>query len=278
MSEKQTERKAAFGRTARRSILLPTVLAGFLTILFLCTSCRFRQAHTEPVLEVSPVFVTPSPTPEPTPTPTPVPTPSPTPEPTPTPLNTYPEVLEYQKINPDIIGKLVWGNGNELYVLRGEDNNFYLDHDYEGNPSVNGALFLDINAGMEPRSDNWILYGHNMKSGAIFGYLSLYREKSYLESNPYIYLTLLHHKQVYAPVAILDVDVELGSPTYFDILKFDFETEKDFSEYVGYMEANSIYDTGVDAEPGDQLLILCTCSYSYANGRLLVVSKLISDE
>ena len=34
-----------------------------------------------------------------------------------------------------------------------------------------------------------------------------------------------------------------------------------------------IYDTGVDAEYGDQLLTLSTCEYTYDNGRLAVIAK-----
>lgn len=34
-----------------------------------------------------------------------------------------------------------------------------------------------------------------------------------------------------------------------------------------------LYDTGVAAEYGDQLLTLSTCEYTYPNGRFVVVAK-----
>lgn len=34
-----------------------------------------------------------------------------------------------------------------------------------------------------------------------------------------------------------------------------------------------LYDTGVTAEYGDQLLTLSTCEYTYPNGRFVVVAK-----
>ena len=37
--------------------------------------------------------------------------------------------------------------------------------------------------------------------------------------------------------------------------------------------ARQLYDTGVTAEYGDQLLTLSTCEYTYPNGRFVVVAK-----
>ena len=39
------------------------------------------------------------------------------------------------------------------------------------------------------------------------------------------------------------------------------------------IRARQIYDTGVTAEYGDQLLTLSTCEYTYPNGRFVVVAK-----
>ena len=36
-----------------------------------------------------------------------------------------------------------------------------------------------------------------------------------------------------------------------------------------------LYDTGVDAEYGDQLITLSTCEYSRKNGRMVIVAKKI---
>ena len=39
------------------------------------------------------------------------------------------------------------------------------------------------------------------------------------------------------------------------------------------MKEMSLYDTGVDAQYGDQLITLSTCDYDEANGRFVVVCK-----
>ena len=49
------------------------------------------------------------------------------------------------------------------------------------------------------------------------------------------------------------------------------------SEYaedkIKYAAEDVAYDTGIDAEYGDQLLTLSTCEYFYKNGRFVVVAK-----
>ena len=49
--------------------------------------------------------------------------------------------------------------------------------------------------------------------------------------------------------------------------------EEAFSEFMTEVHARELYDTGVDAELGDQLLTLSTCEYTYKNGRFVVVAK-----
>ena len=45
------------------------------------------------------------------------------------------------------------------------------------------------------------------------------------------------------------------------------------AEFMENVRARQLYDTGVAAEYGDQLLTLSTCEYTYPNGRFVVVAK-----
>ncbi|MCR5775572.1 MAG: sortase [Lachnospiraceae bacterium] len=53
----------------------------------------------------------------------------------------------------------------------------------------------------------------------------------------------------------------------------DLSDRKDFDYYVENVKKNALYDTGVEAEWGDELLTMSTCSYHVTNGRLVVVAK-----
>ncbi len=58
----------------------------------------------------------------------------------------------------------------------------------------------------------------------------------------------------------------------------DANTEQEFDSYMNEMAEMSLYDTGVTAEFGDQLLTLSTCDYQEKNGRFVVVAKKIAKE
>ncbi len=68
-----------------------------------------------------------------------------------------------------------------------------------------------------------------------------------------------------------DEDMKNGAFRYYYFT--DLTEKADYDYYIDNVKKNSIYDTGVDAEWGDELLTLSTCSYHVHNGRFVVVAK-----
>ena len=58
----------------------------------------------------------------------------------------------------------------------------------------------------------------------------------------------------------------------------DLSDKADFDYFVNNVKERELYDTGVDAEWGDDLLTLSTCSYQVKNGRFIVVAVRHRDE
>ncbi len=52
----------------------------------------------------------------------------------------------------------------------------------------------------------------------------------------------------------------------------DLSDRKDFDYFISNVKERSLYDTGVEAEYGDEILTLSTCSYHVRNGRFIVVA------
>ena len=53
----------------------------------------------------------------------------------------------------------------------------------------------------------------------------------------------------------------------------DLSDPEHYDEYLDRVEEVALYDTGVTAQFGDQLLTLTTCSYHTDNGRFVLVAR-----
>ena len=85
-------------------------------------------------------------------------------------------------------------------------------------------------------------------------------------------------------VADLDLNRDFGDEDIYRIEKDedngrfryyyynDLADEDDFNYFVNNVKERSLYDTGVEAKYGDDLLTLSTCSYQVKNGRFVVVA------
>lgn len=192
-----------------------------------------------------------------------------------------PEVLEeYKKLyntNKKLIGWLKIDDTNINYpVMQTNNNEYYLDHNINQEKDRNGALFLDKDCDVIKRSTNLIIYGHHMKSGRMFGNLDDYESKEYYKKHSVIEFDTIYEKGTYEIMYVFRSRVFKESDVVFKYYQFiDCYSEQEFISNMQEMEALSLYDTGVKAEYGDQLLTLSTCDSTVDDGRFVVVAKKI---
>lgn len=194
-----------------------------------------------------------------------------------------PEVLEEYKTvylqHKKLIGWLKFDDkdiGGEygFPVMQTEDNEFFLSHDVEQKPDKRGTIFMDKDCDVVRGSTNYILYGHHMKSGAMFGNLDRYEDKDYWEKYPYIQFDTIYEKGVYQVMYVFRSRVYGENEIVFKYYQFiDATGATEFDSYMDEMSGMSLYDTGVTAQYGDRLLTLSTCDYQETNGRFVVVAK-----
>ncbi|MFC4307174.1 class B sortase [Cohnella boryungensis] len=186
-----------------------------------------------------------------------------------------PEFQELYERNPDIIGWLTIANTRIDYpVMQNlQDAEYYLDHDFDKKENKNGLPFLDAQNTIDD-SDILLLHGHNMKSGLMFADLLNYKKESYYKEHSTIQFNTLYEKAEYEIVAVILSEVYRKSDDvfkYYQVEKADSPAE--FDSYVQNVKKLALYDTGVAAQYGDQLIVLSTCEYSSENGRLAVVAR-----
>lgn len=194
------------------------------------------------------------------------------------------EVLdEYKNLinkNKKLIGWVKIDDTNIDYpVMQTSDNEYYLDHNLNQEYDKNGSIFMDKDCDVLKPSTNYILYGHHMKSGKMFGDLDDYSKKDFYEEHKYIQFDTIYEKGTYEVMYVFRSRVYSEEEIVFKYYQFiDALSEKEFDSYMQEMAALSLYDTGVTAEYGDQLLTLSTCDYQEKDGRFVVVAKKIAEE
>ena len=181
--------------------------------------------------------------------------------------------------NPETVAFLEIENMLSLPVVQREnDNEYYLDHNYENLPAQEGTLFLDGMNRLVPEDDCLIVYGHNMKNHTMFGRLSAYADIDHLRRHPVVRFDTLYEDRSYAVFAAFSASMLPGNARYFDVRQFIFD-ETEFDKFVLKLQSRSVYRVPLDVRYGDRLLLLVTCDYSNREGRfILALRQLREDE
>ena len=186
---------------------------------------------------------------------------------------------ELQKQNSDIIGWLEISNSNISYpVLHGQDNDFYVDHNYKKEYSKNGSLFLDKDYDWSLPSTNLLIHGHNNRgTNEMFCGLMDYKNEEYYKTHPRIRFTTNQEDVEYEIISVFLSRVYYKSEK--NVFRYYYfvnaENEQEFNDYVENSKKASLYDIEETATYGDQLMTLSTCEFSQEDGRLAVVAKKI---
>lgn len=121
--------------------------------------------------------------------------------------NTKTEIddFDYQALldeNADCIGWLkIDGTDISYPVVQGEDNEFYLHHDFQKNYATCGTLMLDCRNDIDAEQEHLIIYGHQMKDGSMFKQLNGYKKEEFYHGHKEITLYLENQKYQYEVAA-----------------------------------------------------------------------------
>ena len=202
-----------------------------------------------------------------------------------------PKYKELYALNPDLIGWLsVDGTVIDYPVMQTmEDEGYYLQLDFYGEPNQNGCLILDTDSaagtgtkacdyanGTAPAT-NLIIHGHTMKSGEMFGNLQLYADAEYGAGHRIIRFDSLYEEREYELIAVFYSQVYYESDNVFKYYKFfQADTQEEFDDWYENIKELSLYDTGVTAQLGDEFISVSSCAYHVEDGRFVVVGKRIN--
>ena len=167
-------------------------------------------------------------------------------------------------INPDIVGWLtVEGTGIHYPVVQGEDNDFYLAHQFDKSPSRAGCLFVDVVNDATFTDRNTIIYGHYTKDRSMFYELRGYKQQDFFDAHPTGWLM--------TPSGVYKLQFFSGyvSDVYGNAWDTDF-SETDYLEWLKSCKAKSYFVSDIMPEGDSRILTLSTCSYEFENARFVL--------
>lgn len=159
--------------------------------------------------------------------------------------------------------------------MQTSNNEYYLTHNYEQKEDRNGSIFLDADCNVIDRSTNLIVYGHNMKSGKMFGELANYSSENFYKEHKKIQFDTIYEEGTYEVMYVFRGKIYMDNEVTFKYYQFiDATSEEEFNSNMKAMKEMAMYDTGVTAVYGDELLTLSTCD-TKTDVRFVVVAKRI---
>ena len=141
----------------------------------------------------------------------------------------------------------------------------YLHRNFQGEDSYAGTPFIDYRC--TEGSDNLVIYGHNMKNGSMFGYLTRYRNQGWYDTHPVMWLV--------TPEETYRVDVLAGRTVKADDASYMiYNSEETFGAWLEDFVSKSDFRSETAVEDAAQVITLSTCTYTYDDARYVLVGVL----
>lgn len=154
-------------------------------------------------------------------------------------------------------------------VLQADDNEFYLNHDFNDKLNQQGSIFMDFRNRIDLDDNHTILYGHHMKNGTMFKDLNLFKSEEFFKANKTFKMKSLYREYTYE---IFSAHVDKNDPY---IIKTRFNNDE-FTSFIKTLQEKSEYKTEVDVGDRDRILTLITCTYDFKDARYIVHAKRVN--
>ena len=183
------------------------------------------------------------------------------------------------EMNEDIIGWLTIDGTQVNYpVVQTDDNEYYLRKDFSKADNKHGIPFADCRVDISIPSTNIPIYSHNMKDGQMFGELINYQDLNYYKQHPVINFDSLYEEGKYKIVGMFIASTLPEHAPNFEYHNFiQASSDEDLMNFANDVLARSLIITGVDIQPGDQLITLSTCTYDFKEARFAIVARRVRE-
>lgn len=187
---------------------------------------------------------------------------------------------ELKEQNPEVYAWIyVPGTDVNLPVVQSTtDDNFYLNHNIDGDYAAEGAIYSQSMNAADFSDPVTVLYGHNLVNGSMFSTLHYFENEDFFAQHDTMYIYTIGHILTYKVVSAYQYDDR------HILNSFDFSDPSVVRTYFDYVMApNSLVENvrqGVTLQTTDKIVQLSTCTdtVNHTDTRYLVTGVLTDDQ
>lgn len=184
------------------------------------------------------------------------------------------DFTDLKNTNNEVVGWLQVNGTNINYpFVQAVDNNYYLNHSFNKKYNQAGWAFMDYRNNKVDFDKNTIIYGHSLKSGAIFGSLGNIL-KSNWQNNTDNHVVKISTETENTLWQVFSVYVV---PDTVDYLTINFRNDEEYSEFLDMLSSRSAYDFKTSVSTSDKIITLSSC-YRTSDKKVVLHAKLIKRE
>lgn len=175
------------------------------------------------------------------------------------------ELNTFQLNYPETVGWLsLEGTRIDNPVMQTDNNFYYLTHNYKGENSRGGSIYMDYRNEPDLSDVHTIFYGHVLRNETMFGSLPKYSDESYAKEHPeFIYYNGEDEW-------VLEVFAAYETTTDFYYIETEFEGDE-FRQFIETVRAKSVIQPDMEVLPNDSIVTLSTCTTSSDDTERFVV-------
>lgn len=169
---------------------------------------------------------------------------------------------QLKSTNPDIVAWLEIPDSPVdypiLHATKEEGKDYYLKKDYQKKNSNHGSIFVQTDTTADLSDTVTVIYGHNMKDGTMFGWISKLEDQNTATLHPYLYIYYPERTVKAELLACYSTDDQLVSQKFNN-----FKSAQDRMNYIYTFEnktpLSDIKETGI-VNGKEKLITLSTCT------------------
>lgn len=117
-----------------------------------------------------------------------------------------------------------------------------------------------------------------MKTGARFGSLRNFESPGFYRKYPFTSFDALYEEGSYVIFSVGTFSIGKGGPHYLDLLALNSRRLDERQQAIDRLRADSVFSSGIDVAPDDQVLLLVTCVERDDERRIVAARRIRADE